>query len=477
MASPVTAGEVQDEAICSICLGYLTEPVTITCGHNFCRACLSQYCAAKGTETPLTCPQCKAQFQKGEFRPNTQLSNIVQKLKQLGLKPGKGQKEDLCARHEERLKLFCEEDGEAICWVCEKSRAHRAHMVVPIEEAAQEYKEKLQEALGPLRKELEEALVLTSKEKEKTTEWQRKVKNKREMIAGEFKKLHTLLREEEQLRLQSLEEEERETLQRLQENVTKLSQQSSSLQQLITEIEEKCQQPVVELLKDVKSTLSRSEDVKLQEPEVVSTDLKNVYKISLDMGEALQRFGVDVTLDPDTANPKLILFEDRKRVKYRDKRQDLPDNPERFDKYPIVLGAEGFTSGRHYWEVEVGDKPDWALGVCRESVSRKGQVRLTPVAGYWVVGLRDGEYKAFTSPLTSLPVSVRPGRVGIFLDYEAGEVSFYNVNDRSHLFTFTGTFSGTLRPYFHPCLNTGGKNAAPLIICPVAAQAGRNLGP
>nr|XP_005314853.1 E3 ubiquitin-protein ligase TRIM11-like [Chrysemys picta bellii] len=109
---------------------------------------------------------------------------------------------------------------------------------------------KLQGALGPLRKELEEALALTSKEEEKTTEWQRNVKNRRETIAGEFNKLHTLLREEEQLLLQSLEEEERETLQRLQENVTKLSLQSSSLQQLITEIEEKCQQPVVELLKE-----------------------------------------------------------------------------------------------------------------------------------------------------------------------------------------------------------------------------------
>nr|XP_005315076.2 E3 ubiquitin-protein ligase TRIM11-like [Chrysemys picta bellii] len=155
---------------------------------------------------------------------------------------------------------------------------------------------KLQGVLGPLRKELKEALALTSKEKKETTEWQRKVKNKRETIAGEFNKLHKLLREEEQLLVQSLEEEERETLQRLQENVTKLSQQSSSLQQLITEIEEKCQQPVVELLKDVKSTLSRSESMKLQEPEAVSTDLKNVYKISLDMREVLKRFGGEWSL-------------------------------------------------------------------------------------------------------------------------------------------------------------------------------------
>ncbi|XP_044839058.1 E3 ubiquitin-protein ligase TRIM39-like [Mauremys mutica] len=477
MASPATAGEVQDDAICSICLGYLTEPVTITCGHNFCRACIAQYCVEKGAGTPLTCPQCRAQFQKGEFRPNTQLSNIVQKLKQLGLKPGKGQKEDLCERHKERLKLFCEEDGETICWMCEKSQDHKSHTVVPIEEAAQEYKEKLQGALGPLRKDLEDALALTSKEKEKTTEWQGKVKNKREMIAGEFNKLHTLLREEEQLLLQSLEEEERETLQRLRENVTKLSQQSSSLQQLITEIEEKCQQPVVELLKDMKSALSRSENVKLQEPEAVSTDLKNVYKISLDMKEALKRFIVDVTLDPDTAHTWLVLSEDRKHVRHGDTRRDLPDNPERFDPCVSVLGTEGFAGGRCYWEVEVGDKTGWDLGVCRESVSRKGQVRLSPGNGYWAVVLRDGGYEACTSPPTPLPVSVRPSRVGIFLDYEAGEVSFYNVTDRSHLFIFTGTFSGTLHPYFSPGLNAGGTNSAPLIICLVPAQAGGNLCP
>ncbi|XP_067420025.1 LOW QUALITY PROTEIN: E3 ubiquitin-protein ligase TRIM39-like [Emydura macquarii macquarii] len=472
------AGSFQDEVTCSVCLEYFTEPVTIECGHNFCRACISQHCEQweKGRRPELSCPQCRAQFQKGEFRPNTQLNNIVQMIKELRTKPGKEQREDLCERHEERLKLFCEEDGEAICWVCEKSRAHKSHTVVPIEEAAQDYKVKLQGALGPLRKELEQALALTSKEEKKTTEWQRKVKNKRETIAGEFNKLHKLLREEEQLLLQRLEEEERETLQRLQENVTKLSRQSSSLQQLITEIEEKCQQTAAELLKDVKSTLTRSQSMKLQEPEAISTELKNVYKISLDMKETLKRFWVDVTLDPDTANPELVLSEDRKRVRHGDTRQDLPDNPERFDTCPCVLGAEGFPGGRRYWEVEVGDKTGWDLGVCRASVRRKGTVTLSSENGYWAVWLRDGEYKALPPP-NPLPVSVRPSRVGIFLDYEAGEVSFYNVTDRSQLFTFTDTFSGTLRPYFCPGLNAGGKNAAPLIICPVPAQAGGNLCP
>ncbi|XP_044839036.1 E3 ubiquitin-protein ligase TRIM39-like [Mauremys mutica] len=476
MATDNPVESLQEEATCPICLEYFKDPVTIDCGHNFCRACIAQ--CWEGSNTDVSCPQCRETVQQGNLRPNRKLANVVEMVKRLSLQAAKGAGEErVCGEHQETLKLFCEEDQTSVCVVCHLSRAHRDHRVVPIKEAAQEYKEKLQGGLGPLRKELEVALALMSAEEKKTTEWQGKVKNRREMIAGEFNKLHTLLREEEQLLLQSLEEEERETLQRLQENVTKLSQQSSSLQQLITEIEEKCQQPVVEMLKDVKSTLSRSENVKLQEPDAVSTDLKNLYKISLDMREALQRFGVDVTLDPDTAHPYLVLSEDQKRVRLGYKRQDLPDNPERFDRCPCVLGAEGFTGGRCYWEVEVGDKTRWTLGVCRESVSRKGQVTYTPGNGYWAVLLRDGGYKACTSPITPLSVSVRPSRVGIFLDYEAGEVLFYNVTDRSHLFTFTDTFSGKLHPYFCPGLNTVGTNTAPLIICPVPAQAGGNLCP
>ncbi|XP_043352761.1 butyrophilin subfamily 1 member A1-like isoform X2 [Dermochelys coriacea] len=196
---------------------------------------------------------------------------------------------------------------------------------------------------------------------------------------------------------------------------------------------------------------------------------KAEYEAAKELGlTRAQGYAADVTLDPDTANPWLVLSEDRKRVSRGDKRRTRRNNPERFDGYPCVLGAERFAGGRRYWEVGVGDETGWDLGVCRESVRRKGGVTLTPEAGYWAVRLRDGRYEALTDPRTPLPVSVRPGRVGIFLDDEAGEVSFYNVTDGSHLFTFTGTFSGTLRPYF--CHWYG---AAPLIIAP----AGGNLGP
>ncbi|KAK6468549.1 hypothetical protein HHUSO_G33270, partial [Huso huso] len=177
---------------------------------------------------------------------------------------------------------------------------------------------------------------------------------------------------------------------------------------------------------------------------------------------------MDVTLDPDTANPYLILSEDRKQVSDGDTRQNLTDNPERFDPVVSVLGRQGFTSGRHYWEVEVGEKAQWYLGVARESINRKGKIQLDPNNGYWTVWQRDGEYKALADPSISLILSVKPRKVGVYLDYEAGQVSFYNVETRSHIYTFTDTFTEKLYPYFCPSTNKDGKNAAPLIILPVS---------
>ncbi|KAF7485038.1 Hypothetical predicted protein [Marmota monax] len=187
---------------------------------------------------------------------------------------------------------------------------------------------------------------------------------------------------------------------------------------------------------------------------------------------------VAVTLDPDTAHPKLILSEDRRCVKLGDRKQPVPDNPQRFDFVVSVLGFEYFTAGCHYWEVYVGDKTKWILGVCSESVSRKGKVTASPANGHWLLRQsRGNEYQALTSPQTSFRLKEPPRCVGIFLDYEAGIISFYNVTDKSHIFTFTHSFSGPLRPFFEPCLHDGGKNIAPLIICSELQKSEDSLVP
>nr|XP_051691554.1 butyrophilin subfamily 1 member A1-like [Oryctolagus cuniculus] len=157
---------------------------------------------------------------------------------------------------------------------------------------------------------------------------------------------------------------------------------------------------------------------------------------------------VNVTLDADTAHPALFLSEQR-RVTWQEERQDLPASPQRFDSLPCVLGQLSITSGRYYWEVDIGDTVSCDLGICRDNVTRKGQVTLSPQNGFWAFRIYEGEYWALTSPETHLTLRQNPRRVGIFLDYEDGDVSFYNMTDGSHIYTFTqNVFQGALRPLF-----------------------------
>uniref|UniRef100_A0A3Q1AT49 Bloodthirsty-related gene family, member 1 n=1 Tax=Amphiprion ocellaris TaxID=80972 RepID=A0A3Q1AT49_AMPOC len=189
---------------------------------------------------------------------------------------------------------------------------------------------------------------------------------------------------------------------------------------------------------------------------------------SLPRMKRVQEYALDVTLDCNTAHPRLVLSEDMKSVRCADKHQLLPDNPERFDRVVCVLGREAITSGKHYWEVEVGGKTDWDLGVAKQSINRKGKIEYTPSNGYWFLSLRDKNKYAFrTEPSTDVNLNHRPHKIGIFVDFEKGQVSFYNVDARIHIYTFNVTFSESVFPFFSPCTNKSGKNDAPLIITPV----------
>ncbi|XP_078496424.1 butyrophilin-like protein 9 [Lissotriton helveticus] len=215
-------------------------------------------------------------------------------------------------------------------------------------------------------------------------------------------------------------------------------------------------------LQEEKDTLQK-EKVILQQYRDAPEDKKN--------WRWARTFAAAVTLDPDTAHRRLVLSEDGRSVRLGGRDQDRPDTPQRFHPIVIVLGRERLSSGRHYWEVEVGDKTGWTLGVSDEAQSRKGSITVTPERGYWTVRLRDGEYQANTSPPTLLTPPAPPRAVGLFLDYEAGRLSFYNVDDGSLLYTFSGaSFPPTLRPYFNPGLNQGGGNAGALRVLPVTVR-------
>ncbi|XP_021567781.1 butyrophilin subfamily 2 member A1-like isoform X2 [Carlito syrichta] len=175
----------------------------------------------------------------------------------------------------------------------------------------------------------------------------------------------------------------------------------------------------------------------------------------------------DVVLDPDTAHPNLFLSEDRRSVSWGSSQQSVPDNPERFDCRPCVLGRESFTSGKHYWEVEVENMMVWTVGICRDNVERKGEGLLVPQNGFWTLEMSENQYWALSSPERTLLLTEPLCRVGVFLDYEAGDVSFYNMRDRSHIYTCPrSAFSGPLRPFFRL-----GSDDSPLFICPALTGA------
>uniref|UniRef100_A0A3Q2YMH6 Nuclear factor 7, ovary-like n=1 Tax=Hippocampus comes TaxID=109280 RepID=A0A3Q2YMH6_HIPCM len=178
----------------------------------------------------------------------------------------------------------------------------------------------------------------------------------------------------------------------------------------------------------------------------------------------------DVTLDPDTANPWLQLSQDRRQVRHLGAWQDLPDHPDRFDTVVIVLGREGFTSGRHYWEVQVGEKDDWYLGVAKSSVKRKGRISVSSANGYWALAMKKGQgYRVSTVPPLSLALNPKPKTVGVYVDCEEGQISFYDVRARTHLYTFTDRLSEKILPFFY--LYCCDKASDTIVICPVAEKA------
>ncbi|XP_016809984.1 butyrophilin-like protein 9 isoform X6 [Pan troglodytes] len=184
---------------------------------------------------------------------------------------------------------------------------------------------------------------------------------------------------------------------------------------------------------------------------------------------------VDVTLDPASAHPSLEVSEDGKSVSSRGAPPGpAPGHPQRFSEQTCALSLERFSAGRHYWEVHVGRRSRWFLGACLAAVPRAGPARLSPAAGYWVLGLWNGcEYFVLAPHRVALALRVPPRRLGVFLDYEAGKLSFFNVSDGSHIFTFHDTFSGALCAYFRPRAHDGGEHPDPLTICPLRVRGTR----
>ncbi|XP_015201571.2 E3 ubiquitin-protein ligase TRIM39-like isoform X2 [Lepisosteus oculatus] len=451
---PATAGEV----LCDSCTGEKLRAV------KSCLVCLASYCES----------HIQPHFQGAAFRRH----RLVEPVSSL--------EDRLCKKHERLLELFCRRDQTCICVLCTETE-HRAHKTVPVE---REWAEKKPE-LGKTASEVHQMIQDRLKKVEEIKQSVKLIKScaRREMkdSVQVFAALQRSIERSQAELVALIEEKQRAAERRAEGLISELEREIAELERRSAELEQLSHSEDPIRFLQILPSLSAPSHMKDWSGVPVHTDLcpglirravcqlgdrvREEVKIhSVKELKKFEKYGADVTLDPGTAGPWLGLSADGKEVWLVDIPQQLPDSPGRFYDDVCVLAKDGFASGRHYWEVIVGEKKDWALGVAKQSVNRKGTIILSSKNGYWTVLLKKGtRFVATTSPVTLLPLSLKPRKVGVYVDYEEGQVSFYNVETRTHIHTFTDdAFTERLYPFFDPCLRVDGKNGAPLVVSPVA---------
>ncbi|XP_067441762.1 E3 ubiquitin-protein ligase TRIM39-like [Thunnus thynnus] len=445
------------EVPCDVCTGTKLKAL------KSCLVCLTSYC-----ETHL--------------EPHLTVSGL--KRHQL-MDPVANLEDRMCMKHDKPLELFCKTDQTCVCMLC-SVLDHKTHDVVPLKE---EYEGKKAE-LGKTEAEIQQMIQkrrLKIQEIKHSIDFSKKDAD-REKAEGVqvFTTLNESLERSLNELIETIEEKQRMTEKQSEDLIKELEQEISELMKRRSEVKQLSRsEDHLHLLQNFLSLKAAPAtkdwtEVSVYPPsyegtvvravtqleETLSKEMKKLFEAEL---KRVQQYAVDVTLDPHTANPKLILSDDGKQVNHGDVKKNLPDNPKRFSHCSCVLGKQSFSSGRFYFEVQVKGKTDWDLGVARESINRKGQITLRSQDGYWTIRLRNGnEYNARNDSPVRLSLKSQPQKVGVFVDYEEGLVSFYDVDAAALIYSFTGcSFTKKLYTFLSPCNNDGGKNSAPLIICPV----------
>ncbi|KAL6483721.1 hypothetical protein MHYP_G00085930 [Metynnis hypsauchen] len=460
MASRSTLPE--DDLLCPVCRDIFNNPVILPCSHSVCKTCLQRFWEAKESRE---CPVCRRRSSKDDPLSNLVLKNFCESFVQTRSQRCSSGSEGLCILHNEELKLFCLDDQEPVCVVCQTSKNHKNHELSPTDEAVTDFKNKLKSALEPLQKNLKVLQKAKHACDQTAAHIKTQAQHTERQIKEEFEKLHQFLRDEEAARIAALKEEEEQKSQMMRRKIEEMNGEISALSDTIRNIQKQMKAEDILFLLNFKSTEKQAQ-LTPKDPEKTSGALINVVKhlsnLKFRVWENMQKVlqYTPVTLDPNTAHPDLQLSDDLTAVKNRKQRSTLPDNPERFEKTWCVLGSEGFNSGIHCWDVQVEESDNWSLGVITESGTRQGN---SVWGSAWRLYNNYGKYQIRCpgQPVLSFTPTEKLQRVRVQLDWDRGKVTFTDLLTSTHLHTITHTFTERVLPYF--C----NRSVRPLRILPV----------
>ncbi|XP_031162523.2 E3 ubiquitin-protein ligase TRIM21-like [Sander lucioperca] len=475
----------EDQFLCSICLDVFTDPVSTPCGHNFCKTCITDHW---NIDLPYKCPNCREVFnRKPELQVNTFISEMAAQFRQSAQQKAKEVPRDVYSGTKRRTWMFF-----LLClmyvfmaWMVSDQKKH---LVGPLKEEYEAKKAELWKTGAEIQQMIQKRQMKIQEIKHSVELSDEDADRERAEGVQIFTALKESVERSQTKLMIIILEKQKKTEKPAERFIKELEQEISELQKRSTEVEQLLQsedhQHLLQSFTSLNAVPPTKDwtEVNICPPSYEGTVRRAVTQLKETLSEQMkkllsesdlkrvQQYEVDVTLDPDTANPWLILSDDGKQVKLGDVGKNLPDNPERFSNYVFVIAKQSFSSGTFYYEVQVKGKTEWLLGVVRESVNRKEEITLSPQDGYWTIWLRnDNEYEALADPDVLLSLKSRPQKVGVFVDYEEGLVSFYDVDAAALIYSFTGcSFTEKLYPFFSPYLNDNLENSAPLIISPVS---------
>ncbi|XP_013880729.1 bloodthirsty-related gene family, member 2 [Austrofundulus limnaeus] len=408
--------------LCFLCRDIFTNPVTIPCGHSYCLSCLSHYW---GRHQVKYCPDCRRVFpDKPDLSVNRVLADVSEKYRKT--RPQREPKEEMLIDVEQMIQ----DRLQKIERLKNSLASQKSSYLREVRESQKVFSE-----LVSSMERTHKAVVFAIEEKQREEE----------------RRVETLVKE-------------------LKQEIQQLRMHSDDADPLVPDLTDDIKQVIApsEMMDWSRVTVETDPCVGLTRralSDVLEKIKAEVNRLSKAELKRIQRYTVDINLSSKTAHPFLAVSDNRKQVRHTDKLQEVPDNPKRFDRVANVLAKECFNVGRFYWEVEVGEKIEWNLGVVRETVNRKGKFTVCPANGFWTVSLKaGGQYVANTSPVSVVALEHRPRKVGVYLDYTEGRVSFFCAESGVHIHTFTDKFTDRLHPFFSPGRLHGGKNAAPLMI-------------